>query len=362
MLLIRILVFLCGLSVVAYIVTSAIRTFVVPRNTRDKINTFVFLTMRSIFDFFMRFARTYERRDSIMAFYAPFSLFVLPAVWLCSVFIGYMGMYWAINQQAGYSTFKLSGSALFTLGFALDDNLFTIFLIFSEAAIGLLLIALLIAYLPTIYTAFSKRETAVTLLEVRAGSPPSAVELLVRYFRIKHLDELGQLWDSWEQWFVELEESHTSLAVLSFFRSPKPDRSWITAAGTVLDSAALTVAVLDIPHNPQADLCIRAGFLALRYIASYFKIPFNPNPAPNDPISISREEFDTALAELEEVGLPLKADREQAWRDFAGWRVNYDTVLLAMADLLMAPPAHWVLAEKSSLRRNNRGIWWKRVG
>ena len=91
----------------------------------------------------------------------------------------------------------------------------------------------------------------------------------------------------------------------------------------------------------QADLCIRAGYLALRRIADFFQIAYNANPQPGDPISISRDEFDAACDELARHGVPLKADRDQAWRDFAGWRVNYDTVLLALAAITMAPYAPW---------------------
>jgi len=127
-----------------------------------------------------------------------------------------------------------------------------------------------------------------------------------------------------------------------FFRSPRADRSWVTAAGAVLDAAALTLSVVDTPSDPRAQLCIRAGFLALRSIADFFRFPYPPDPHyPAQPISVSRAEFDAACAELAAQGVPLKADREQAWRDFAGWRVNYDLVLLALARLTMAPPSPW---------------------
>jgi hypothetical protein len=191
------------------------------------------------------------------------------------------------------------------------------------------------------YAAFSKREAAVTMLEVRAGSPPSATEMLTRFHRLERLDKLNELWVSWEVWFVELEESHTSLAALNFFRSPRANRSWVTAAGAILDAASLVSSTVDIPKDTQADLCIRAGFLALRYIADFFGISYNANPKPDDPISIRKEEFDAAYAQLAQVGVPLKPDREQAWRDFAGWRVNYDTVLVELARLTVAPLAPW---------------------
>jgi hypothetical protein len=176
---------------------------------------------------------------------------------------------------------------------------------------------------------------------VRAGSPPSAIELILRYHRIHGLDRLNVLWVQWEQWFADIEESHTSLAALVFFRSPQPDHSWVTASGAVLDAAALLRSTVDAPRDAQADLCIRAGYLALRRIAAFFQIPYNANPRPDDPISISRVEFDAAYDELAQNGVPLIPDRDQAWRDFAGWRVNYDAVLLSLAALTMAPYALW---------------------
>jgi hypothetical protein len=109
----------------------------------------------------------------------------------------------------------------------------------------------------------------------------------------------------------------------------------------VLDTAALTLAVVEVPSDPQASLCLRAGYLALRRISDFFEIPYNPNPQPGDAISVTRAEFDAACADLAGQGLPLKPDREQAWRDFLGWRVNYDAVLLRLTGLTLAPKAPW---------------------
>ncbi len=208
--------------------------------------------------------------------------------------------------------------------------------------LGLLLVALLIAYLPTMYSAFSRREQAVNMLEVRAGIPPSALEMLLRFNRIHGLDKLGEYWRSWESWFADLEESHTTLGALVFFRSPRAKLSWITASGAVLDAAALTISLVDIPHEATADLCIRAGYLALRRIANQFDIPNPQDPRfPTEPISIHRSEFDAVLDQLASAGLPLKPDREQAWNDFAGWRVNYDASLIGICNFVMAPFASW---------------------
>jgi hypothetical protein len=337
----RILVFLLGLAVVIRTVMSVIKTFVLPRSANDRLARVVFLTIRNLFNLRLRRVRTYSEQDRLLAFYAPISVLALLPFWLALISIGYLGIYWALGEFTWLEAFRISGSSLLTLGFATATDPVITFLEFTEATLGLMLVALLIAYLPSMYAAFQRREAAVTLLEVRAGSPPSAIEMLERYQRIHGLDRLSEVWKTWETWFADIEESHTSLAALVFFRSPQPDHSWVTAAGAVLDAASLTRAAVDIPTDPQADLCIRAGYLALRRIADFFEVEYNPDPKPGDPISITREEFIEAWERLASQGVPLKPDQEQAWRDFAGWRVNYDRVLLALAGLTSAPPAPW---------------------
>ena len=338
----RIIVFLIGAAIAARTVFSAVQTFVLPRSANDQLSRSVFRVMRGLFNVPLRKTTTYAQRDRIMAFFAPISLLTLIPVYLILILIGFACMYWALgNVETVEQALKVSGSSLLTLGYAAPADLPDGLLMFAEAAIGLFLVAILIAYLPTMYSAFQRRESAVTMLEVRAGSPPSAVEMIQRYHRIHGLQRLSEVWSAWETWFADIEESHTSLAALVFFRSPQPDHSWVTAAGAVLDAAAFTRSTIDIPTDPQADLCIRAGYLALRRIADFFYVSYNANPKPGDPISISRDEFEAALDQLATANVPLKADRDQAWRDFAGWRVNYDTALLALASITMAPYAPW---------------------
>jgi hypothetical protein len=340
--LLRVLVFLVGLALVFGTLFSALSTFVLPRSARSQLNRVLFWILRRLFEKLMRFAKTFEQKDAIFAYYAPIGLMLLVPTWYLLMTIGYAAMYWGLGVGDVYTDLRLSGSSLLTLGFATSDNILVNLLVFSEATLGLILVALLIAYLPTMYSAFSRREEFVNLLEVRAGMPPSSVEMLLRFNRIHGLDRLAEYWSSWEVWFADLEESHTTLPALVFFRSPRGEQSWITAAGTILDCAALTLSALDVTYTPNAALCIRAGFLSLRKISDYFDISYPPDPRfPETPISISRAEFEAVLDLLQEEGLPLKADRDQAWRDFAGWRVNYDHTLLALCSLVMAPPAFW---------------------
>jgi len=336
----RVAVFAVGAGLLVATLGSAVRTVILPRGIQAKLATAVFLTTRVIFRIRVGRAPSYERRDRVMAGYGPVSLLTLALVWQLATGTAYTAMFWAEGTRPLGAALTMSGSSLYTLGFQHPDSLFGTLLAFSEAALGLGLLALLISYLPTLYNAFSRREVFVAQLEVRAGSPPFGPTMIERYANIGWLGGMTALWERWEGWFVELEETHTSFPALVFFRSPQPEHSWITAAGAMLDGAALVSSTLT-EHDPDAAIMLRAGYLSLRRIADYFAIPYNASPSPTDPISVARDEYDEVYDRLERAGIDLKSDRDQAWRDFVGWRVNYDTVLITLASLVVAPTAPW---------------------
>lgn len=343
--LLHVLAFALGAWVVYLTLRSALRTYLLPRAAQDGVARLAFLGLRRAFNRLMKSLKTYRERDRVLAYYSPVGMLLLLVIWLALVWLGYGLIYWGLGIEGWETALTASGSSLFTLGYEPVDTLSQKILTFTEAAIGPVLIALLIGYMPTIYGAFSKREALVNLLEVRAGNPPSAVGMITRYHRLERLPSIGEMWVVWETWFSELDETHTSLPMLNFFRSPVPEHHWVSAAGAVLDAAALVLSTVDLPFDVQAALCLRGGYIALRRIADYFKISYDPDPKPDDAISLTREQFDRAYDLLAVEGVPLVADRDQAWRDFAGWRVNYDTVLLALADLTMAAPAPWSSAD-----------------
>lgn len=353
----KVLAFVFGMAVVVQTLLSAILTFVLPPGVPVRLTGAVFRILRIGFNLVANRLGSYEERDRVMALYAPFALLILPLAWLILVIAGYMGMFWALGIDGAQHDFAVSGSSVFTLGFSPVSTVLQTALAFSEAGIGLLLIALLIAYLPTMYTSWSRREAGVAQLEVRAGSPPSALEMITRFNQLERLERMHDLWPAWETWFMDIEESHTSLAPLTFFRSPQPQRSWVTAAGAVLDTASFVASSLDEPRNAQAELCIRAGFLALRRIADFFQLPLDPIPeiGAEVTISISREEYVAMYDQLAAQGVRLKPDRERAWHDFRGWRVNYDMALLGLARLTMAPYAPW--SSDRSLAISKRQQW-----
>jgi hypothetical protein len=339
--LLRVAALALGLGIVTVTIRSAVRTFILPRGARDRLVQLVFLAFRRFLRLFAPDSAPYARRDQILAFYAPVGLVVTTVFWMISVWAGFGLIFWSTGAGSLWAALRASGSSLLTLGFAAPATGLASVLVFTEATIGLGLAALLVAYLPTLYGAFSRRELAVNLLEVRADSPPSAIAMLSRFHRIGIWEQLHDEWGRWERWFADLEETHTSMAALAFYRSPQPDHSWITATGTVLDAASLVRSLVDVPRDPQADLAIRAGYVALRRIADYFEIPYDPKPKPTDPTAVTRDMFEAAADELAAGGLRLREDRDAAFRDFNGWRVNYDQPLLALSQLLDAPGARW---------------------
>ena len=353
-----------GAAMVIATTLSAVQTLVVPRAAPMVLTRWVFRGIRVLFNIRTKRATNWEARDRAMSLYAPLSLLSLAVAWLVIIGASYVLMFLALGVRPLRQAFVISGSSLFTLGFAVPQDLPTTALAFSEATFGIGTMALLISYLPSIYASFSRREAAVGALDVRAGSPPAAAMLLVRYTRINGLDRLEEFWLTWEGWFTDIEETHTSIPAIVFFRSPDPQRSWVTAAGTVLDSASPTASTLEAPNPVEAQLCIRAGYIALRKIAGFFGIPHHPDAHwPDQPISILKSEFEEVYEQLKEEGVPVKPDREQAWRDFAGWRVNYDAVLLALAALTVAPPARWssdrslVYPALAPLTRRRKRTW-----
>ncbi len=360
MILLRVLVGLSGAVLLLGTVLSALRTVVLPRDEPVRLTSALFRMTRAVFDVLLRTQGTYAGRDRLMAHYAPVTLLLLPFAWLGLTWIGFGAIYWAIEGAGVFDALVTSGSSLMTLGFERPDGFLPTLITFVESALSMSVLALLlVTYLPSLYAAFAEREQQVTLFEVSGGTPPSAVQMMIRYHRIRGFTETEQVWSEWERWFARVAESHTALPALVHFRSQDPEQSWVTSAGAVLDAAAMVAAVIDLAEvgleernvvmdddqvvrMPAAEICLRAGYLALRRIAARHDLPVDRDPGPDDPISVSRAEFDEACEEMREAGVPLRADADWAWRDWSGWRVNYDAALIELANLTVAPPARWI--------------------
>ena len=336
--------FAAGVFLVLAAILSALRSTVLPRASQSRIVAVDIVVTRWLFRVRAKRLTSYEARDRVMAMLGPVTLLAELGTWLVLVLAGYTLMYLAVTNKSFAGAVEVSGSSVFTLGSATAKGIGPALLTYTEAAAGLLIVTLLITYLPSIYGAFTRRESGVSLLRVRLGSPAQAATMLIRYHQIEEPHfRLNQVWQDWERWFSDVDESHSTFPILVFFRSPQPDRSWITSAGALLDAAAFWLAAIgDHPLDADAQLCIRAGYLCLRHIADNFRILYDPDPAPDDPISIMREEWEKEVDRMASAGMPIVADRDEAWRAWKGWRVNYDRVLLELARLVEAPLAPWV--------------------
>ena len=336
----RILAVIVGGVGIGWVLTSAIRTVVIPRPERVWITTTSFELARRAANALAKRVSP-RRRHAILGTFAPTVLITLPLIWSFGLIGFFASIYWGADIGSIQESIELSGSALTTLGFASAPSFGTRLLVIAQGLIGLAIVALMISFLPSLYGTFSRREIAVGRLMTRAGSPPTPVTFVARLHEIGRLQHIGERWQDWEDWFVELGETHTSFPALIYFRSASPQRSWITAAETALDTAALVSAADLAPSSGQADTMIRSGYLALRSIADFYRIEPERNPGDFEAISVDRSDFESALDELEAAGLPATGDRNAAWVAFAGWRVNYDRSICGLRDLIGDIPSCW---------------------
>ena len=345
------IVFTIGALVALGTLLAAIQTVVVPRAERSLLIRFVYVGMGMLFSVLARRRKTYEARDALLARYAPTTLMVLPVVWATGVIYGFSLMFWALDVRPYREALTLSGWSLTTLGYRATTDFFTLALAGVEALIGLGIVAFLISFLPTMYGAFSTREATVARLEIRAGTPPTPEAMIILAHETGGLDDMEQTWTEWEHWFIHVEETHQTYPALAYFRSVRPERSWVTAAGCILDTAAIMLSTVTVPHSPAAPFMIRAGYVALRNIADFFAIDYDPDPMEMAPITVRRDEFYETYEALKNAGVPVVEDRERAWRDFAGWRVNYDNCLVGLASMISAPPGKWSTDRPSPYHR-----------
>jgi hypothetical protein len=289
----------------------------------------------------------YQRRDRMRATQAAALLLAQLAAWLIVAFVGFALLLWPFAARGVVSAFVDAGSSLFTLGFAVPAGAVPAVIVFLAAAIGLVILTLQIAYLPTLYAAFNRRETEVALLNARGGFPAWGPELLARTHYalgsgMSTLDTMPELYAQWERWASDVAESHTTYLPLVRFRSPQALSSWVTSLLSVLDSAALFLALSPkaAPEVP-ARLCLRSGWTCFNRIARAmgFDIPLEADPEAG--ISLTYADFLDAVDRMREVRFPIERTPAEAWPDFVGWRVNYEQAAFAVAAAVYAVPAKW---------------------
>lgn len=353
----RVIAGVVGLAVELVVLDAAVRTFLLPRVANVRLSRLVAKAVGAVFKLLTRWSSSYAVRDRILSLYASIVLLAYQSLWLALSLVAFGLGFIAVGAKSVAVAAKMSGSSLFTLGTtSLPGGGFTT-LEYLEAAVGLTLMALLIAFIPTLYQSFQRRELSVSRLTVRAGRPATPWGILEIAQSVKSYERLEELWREWEQWFIDVGETHTTLTILNYYRSPDAAQTWIASAAAVLDAAAIYNAAVDVTPSPSAGLCIRAGWLTLRRLADYFRVDYPTDVGPTTPIAVSRPQFDAVIARLETGGIPIVADRDAAWSDFAGWRSNYDAIIETFHVLFTCPRIDWELASVQPLVEpsNERG-------
>ncbi|MFY9927232.1 MAG: hypothetical protein WAK82_04430 [Streptosporangiaceae bacterium] len=327
--------------------SSVVGTLIVARSVSGRLTRWVDWVADRAYWLAIRKVTDYQRRDKLLATQAAAILLLQLVAWLGVAYAGFSLLLWPFATKGLVAAFTDAGSSLFTLGFAEPTGAVPAAIVFLGAATGLVILTLQIAYLPTLYSAFNRRETEVALLNGRAGVPTWGPELLARtHYALgsgtSTLDTMPELYALWERWAADIAESHTTYLPLVRFRSPGALSSWVTSLLGVLDSAALFMALSPgaAPEVP-ARLCLRSGFLCFNRIARAMGIDVPTEHKKEDGISLTYQQFVDAVDRMLEVGFPVERKTEEAWPDFVGWRVNYEKAAFAVASAVDAAPALW---------------------
>jgi hypothetical protein len=327
--------------------SSVIGTLIVPRPVSSVLTRWVDWGVDRAYLLTVSRVRDYKRRDRMLATQAAAVLLAQLVTWLGIAFVGFALLLWPLDPSGISSAFTNAGSSMFTLGFAGTEGAAPLAVVFISAVTGLVIVALQVGYLPALYAAFNRRETEVTLLNGRGGIPAWGPELLARTHYalgsgVSTIDTLPELYAVWERWAADVAESHTAYLPLVRFRSPRELSSWVTALLSVLDSAALMLSLCpDAAPTVPARLCLRAGFLCFQQIARSMGIDYPAMPDASYGISVTYEEFLSAVERMREVDFPIEREPVDAWPDFIGWRVNYEKAAYGVASAVDAVPALW---------------------
>ena len=308
--------------------------------------------------------KSQTRREASLGYFGPLSMIALLWLWAVGLIFGFALLQFGIGTHiAGNNTtitFRVllyhSGETFFTLGYGditPTTNLARLLAV-SESGMGFAFLGVVIGYLPTIYTAFSRREIEISLLDARAGSPPSAAELLSRAANTRDTASLDVLFHDWERWAAEVLESHLSYPVLSFYRSQHSNQSWLGALTVILDATALVMAGIENVNNEQA----RRTFKMARHAVVDLAQVVNARYDPSAPDRLSPGDLTRIRAQLAEKGLNLHTD-DMASQKLTELRSLYEPYAQGIARNLFIPLPPWIHQEP--VKDNWRSGPWDRV-
>jgi hypothetical protein len=344
---------ICGVAIISIVLLDAFETVVLPRRvTRHfKLTAWFYRRTWLPWRFIARRIRTASRQQSFLGYFGPLSLFMLLGFWAAGLIIGFALLQYGIgeHEQLGNEPITFgrvvyhSGETFFTLGYGdiVPTSPTSRFLSVLEAGLGFAFLGVVIGYLPVVYGSFSRREIQISMLDVRAGSPPTASELLVRLAGSTEnpaIDQivLDEVLRDWERWAGELLESHISYPVLSFFRSQHSNQSWLGALMTMLDVTSLVIVGIEGIHPGQA----RLTFAMARHAAVDLAQVVNARYDPQMPERLPDADFDTLREMLSGGGLKLRTT-EEARQKLVKLRSMYEPYLQSTAQTLMVTLPPW---------------------
>ncbi len=333
-----------GIVLIAWTLLDVFRTLVMPRAARGRVrlSRILFRTMWRPWRWIGVRRKTVQARERVLATAAPFFFFVLLVGWVSLALLGYALILWSPAFVDGMgpggdsfgNALYVSGTSLFTLGSVGGITGWTRAIVVAEGATGLGLFAVVIAYLPVLYQAFNRREVGVLLLDARAGSPPSGPELLHRMGSAGVASSLHGLFAEWERWVADVLESHMSYPLLTLFRSPHDNTSWVTSLGSVLDAATLLLTAVEDEPDERAILLYGTGVHAVEDLFYYFRLTERETV-------IQRDEFEDVLGDMKDDGFAVRP-LDDAFARFTEKRAKYAPRLDALAVLLAATPTLWI--------------------
>ena len=341
---------LIGGVLICVVLLDAFETIVLPRRVarRLRLARLVFRVTWQLWSSPARGPwRSGDRREAYLSFYGPFALLLLIGVWATGLIGGFALLMWGLGAQlvaiggdAGFGTVLYgSGTTFLTLGLGdvLPHTALGRMLVVLEAGIGFAFLALIISYMPVLSQAFSQREVNVSLLDARAGSPPSAAELLRRQAGEDFTPALAQVLLEWERWSAELLESHLSYPLLAYYRSQHEEQSWVAGLTTILDVAALIMVGMEgAPTRPA-----RLAFAMARHAAADLSHILGTRPQSADPGRLSAVDLAQLRALLAAAGVRLREGAE-ADKLLANLRQMYEPFVSALADRLLMPLPSWL--------------------
>ncbi|MDT7543186.1 MAG: hypothetical protein QOE33_3090 [Acidobacteriota bacterium] len=338
-----------SLVLVLVVLWDAFETIVLPRRVTRRLritSAYYRVTWRPWRDLAL-VVRKKKRRETLLSIYGPLSLILLIVLWAIGLVFAFAMLNWAagtrlsvpVEAHAFANYLYMSGTTFFTLGLGDVTPTDTAgrFLAVLESAMGFGGLALVIGYFPVLYQAFSRRESNISLLDARAGTPPTAAELLRRHGRAGSIDELIELLKDWERWAADLMESHLSYPVLCFFRSQHDNQSWLASLTTILDACALVMVGIDGLTTWQAQLT----FAMARHAVVDLSQIFNSSPAPWTDVRLDAGALAQLRAGLATDGVPLR-DGADAEAKLASLRKMYEPYVTSLARHLAMPLPPWI--------------------